>query len=59
VVESAAEACDEGGVDTAVCDADCSLPVCGDRHLNRAAGEDCDDGDHDDTDHCSNLCKIQ
>lgn len=36
------EQCDEGG-DTPNCDSDCSLRVCGDGHLNKAAGEECED----------------
>ena len=35
------EACDEGG-QTATCDADCTLPVCGDGELNPGAGEQCE-----------------
>jgi len=27
--------------------------------VNKAAGEECDDGNRNDTDHCSNPCKIQ
>lgn len=38
------ESCDEGGVDTATCDAICTLPACGDGYLNTAAGEYLDDG---------------
>ena len=36
------EDCDEGG-ETATCDADCTLPACGDGLLNASAGESCDD----------------
>ena len=36
------EECDEGGQDTATCDADCTAPACGDGHVNQAAGEVCD-----------------
>ena len=57
--ESIVEQCDAGGVDTAGCDADCTLPRCGDGHLNRAAGEECDDGNTSDNDHCSSQCKIK
>lgn len=38
------EDCDEGGVDTATCDSDCTAVMCGDSHTNSAAGEPCDDG---------------
>src|ERR1043166_2501041 len=41
----ASEECDEGVVtDTPTCDSDCTLPVCGDAHLNTAHGEVCDEG---------------
>lgn len=33
-----------GGVESADCDTDCTLPFCGDEVLNRAAQEQCDDG---------------
>jgi cysteine-rich repeat protein len=35
------EACDTGG-DSATCDMDCTLRVCGDGYVNQAAGEECD-----------------
>ncbi len=38
------EDCDPGASETATCDLDCSLPVCGDGYLNAAAGEVCDPG---------------
>ncbi len=38
------EQCDGGGEDTAQCDVDCTLVVCGDGHVNAAAGEQCDPG---------------
>ena len=44
VVHVGVEDCDEGGVDTASCDADCTDVECSDEHVNAAAGEDCDDG---------------
>jgi cysteine-rich repeat protein len=34
------------------CDDDCTLPICGDSVTNEAAGELCDDGDHDNDDDC-------
>lgn len=37
------ESCDEGG-DTPTCNANCTVPVCGDGYLNLTIGEQCDDG---------------
>ena len=51
----AGEVCDDG-MDTVVCDGDCSKPSCGDKYLNAAANEACDDGNQDDTDACRNDC---
>ncbi|HWN66428.1 MAG TPA: DUF4215 domain-containing protein [Haliangium sp.] len=46
------EAC-EAEADSETCDAhDCTTPVCGDGHINRAAGEACDDGNHESDDDC-------
>lgn len=50
------ELCDEGGAQTAGCEADCRLPVCGDGVVNAAAGEGCDDADHEVGDGCSPDC---
>ncbi len=42
-INDVGEACDEGTVDTATCNAiDCQIPSCGDGHINLAAGEDCE-----------------
>lgn len=49
------EACDAGG-DSAFCDSDCSLPVCGDLHINAAAGEQCDVGEP--TAECDKDCSL-
>lgn len=38
-----AEACDDAG-ETAACDTDCTLSVCGDGNVNATAGEECDHG---------------
>ena len=50
------EACDGNGMgtpgETATCDTDCTLVVCGDGTQNTTAGEGCDDGDQDNTDDC-------
>jgi hypothetical protein len=58
--EAAAEDCDPGTAgDTATCDSDCTLPQCGDGHLNTLAGEQCDNGPKNGTGHCSVTCKLQ
>lgn len=49
------EACDDG-VETKLCDSDCTPAVCGDARVNAAAGEECDDGNVDDTDACMSDC---
>ncbi|MFT7579465.1 MAG: cysteine-rich repeat protein, partial [Myxococcota bacterium] len=41
----APEACDEGGEDTATCNADCTAARCGDGQVNAVADEQCDGGD--------------
>jgi len=51
------EQCDTGG-DTATCDSDCTSSLCPDGHLNTAAGEQCDDANYDNTDHCTSSCVI-
>ena len=56
------EACDGGGVNTAACDEDCTLAVCGDGKENAAAGELCDGGNPElplavDTLLCNKNCK--
>jgi len=41
------EQCDNGlgeGVDSAECDGDCTVPICGDNRVNAPAGEQCDPG---------------
>ena len=37
------EECDDG-LETALCDVDCTLSLCGDHLVNQPAGEECDDG---------------
>ena len=58
VKQANAEQCDSGGVDSATCDADCTMPTCPDGHRNAAAGEQCDDGNTDNTDGCTSACKL-
>ncbi len=50
------EQCDTGGSNTNACDFDCTTPSCGDGLANPAADEQCDDGNDDDGDLCSNAC---
>jgi hypothetical protein len=55
-VLDAGETCDDGD-DSPTCNADCTLPACGDGWTNRAAGETCDDGaNSDDDDCCDSHC---
>ena len=51
------EACDTIG-QSATCEADCKVPACGDRILNIAAGEECDDGNNTDADGCQADCML-
>jgi cysteine-rich repeat protein len=51
--------CDVGAVDTAACDADCTLPVCSDKHVNGPAGEFCDDGNKANGDGCDSSCQME
>jgi len=51
------EACDTGG-QSASCDADCTAASCGDGTTNSAASEQCDDGNTNNVDGCSNACKL-
>jgi len=50
------ETCDTG-VESATCDANCTLAFCGDGTLNTTAGETCDDFNLDNTDSCTNTCQ--
>lgn len=53
------EDCDAGVDDSPGCDDDCTFVRCGDGHVNKAAGEDCDTGDpFSNTEKCNGLlCK--
>lgn len=55
---SNAEQCDDGGA-TALCDEDCTPPVCGDGLANAAAGEPCDDGNTSPSDGCDSACQFE
>ena len=52
------EDCDEGG-ETATCDVNCTSVACGDGTLNTTAGEECDDGNTDSGDGCSDSCILE
>ncbi|MDH5720339.1 MAG: DUF4215 domain-containing protein [Spirochaetia bacterium] len=41
-IQEAGEVCDEGGVQTVTCEANCTLPSCGDGITNALTGEQCD-----------------
>jgi cysteine-rich repeat protein len=51
------EQCDDGG-DSPTCDADCTIVVCGDGYRNPQA-EECDDGNNQSGDGCSENCQIE
>lgn len=56
------EECDPGGntltpANNSACDSDCTFPVCGDGHVNSAAGETCDDRNSSACGTCSADCK--
>jgi len=55
-IVNGSEECDTAG-ETARCDGDCTYVLCGDEHVNDAAGEECDDGNTNDGDGCSAACK--
>jgi cysteine-rich repeat protein len=68
VIVDNGEECDvigeTGGYSTTIvgrqCDVDCNYgPYCGDAILQTLFGEECDDGNNNDTDFCSALCKIE
>jgi cysteine-rich repeat protein len=56
IVQAYGEQCDTAGA-SATCDPDCTVVECGDRVINAAAGETCDDGAPDDGDGCSSTCR--
>lgn len=51
------EACDDGA-ESATCDADCTLPACGDGVVNARAGELCDDGTGTTPTDCTTECSV-
>lgn len=52
------EACD-GGAETAACNSNCTLSVCGDGIQNVTDGEQCDDGNTDPGDGCNATCQTE
>ncbi|MDH5721664.1 MAG: DUF4215 domain-containing protein [Spirochaetia bacterium] len=54
----AGEACDDGGVQTANCEAECFAPFCGDGIVNVLIGEACDDANAVPGDGCNSSCQI-
>ncbi len=57
-IASDTEECDTAG-DSQSCDADCTAAACGDGYLNAAAEEQCDDGNTEPGDGCSDTCQIE
>jgi cysteine-rich repeat protein len=58
IVWAGKETCDDG-VQTALCDADCTAPACGDGVLNTLVAEECDDANLVNNDGCSATCKVE
>ena len=54
---TAVEQCDAGGGFSSTCNNNCTLPSCGDGVTNRSANEECDDGNHNNTDGCLDTCQ--
>ncbi len=52
------ELCDTRG-ESADCNEDCTLSMCGDENLNTTSGETCDDGNADGSDGCSDICEVE
>ena len=52
------EECDDE-VETDGCDFDCTLAICGDSYINALAGENCDDGNDESGDGCSDTCRLE
>jgi cysteine-rich repeat protein len=57
------EVCGYGETSCSVCAADClevsgATSVCGDGILDTANGEECDDGNTDESDECLNTCRV-
>ena len=53
IADGIGEECDGGPADTIGCDNDCTAVICGDTHVNTAAGEQCDEGNNDNSDDCT------
>jgi cysteine-rich repeat protein len=50
------EVCDSKG-ETATCDGDCTPATCGDAWVNTLLGEECDDGNAQNSDDCTGICQ--
>lgn len=58
IVGTDVEECDDAG-ESETCDIDCSAAACGDGLLNATAGEQCEDGNADNEDGCSDTCQFE
>ncbi|MEM9453983.1 MAG: hypothetical protein AAGF11_07375 [Myxococcota bacterium] len=54
-INSPVEECDDG-IETAACNDNCTLSMCGDGIVNTSAGEQCDDGNGMNGDGCDDQC---
>ena len=57
VVDSG-EACDSRGVDTPMCNSNCTAAMCGDGYLNMAAGEECESNGIDSVECNGAMCTV-
>ncbi len=57
-VREEGEQCDDGG-ESATCDSDCTVAMCGDGTVNETAGEECDDGGTAPGDGCDENCQSE
>ncbi len=57
IIQVDIEECDDLG-ESETCNDDCTPSLCGDMKVNMSSGEECDDGNDDDTDMCTGLCLL-